>query len=398
MSTTVESATEIRPFHVDIPESRSSTTCAGASRRRAGPPRSWSQIARRACSWDAAGARALLGDRLRLAQGRGEAQRAAAVHDRDRRRRHPLHPRELAARERVAADHDPRLARLGHRAARDRRPAHRSDRARRTRRGRLRPRAAVHSRLRLLRRADRPRLGPGPRRARMGGADASARLHPLRRPGRRRRCLHHRRDGPPGTRGAGRHPYQLAGDWSGRRRPPVRHRGGKSSARRARHIHGERLRLLPRTGHAATDDRLRAARFTRRPGGLDARPRHGQLPQDLPRLCRRRACGQSHARPHPRQHHAVLADGHRGLGGPVVLGERTSPSSCGGPSSTAGLTSRLASRRSPTRSSRPRAVGSSRRTPTSTYYNKAERGGHFAAWEEPELFSNELRAAFGSLR
>jgi hypothetical protein len=26
------------------------------------------------------------------------------------------------------------------------------------------------------------------------------------------------------------------------------------------------------------------------------------------------------------------------------------------------------------------------------------RGGHFAAWEEPELFSEELRAAFRSLR
>jgi pimeloyl-ACP methyl ester carboxylesterase len=32
------------------------------------------------------------------------------------------------------------------------------------------------------------------------------------------------------------------------------------------------------------------------------------------------------------------------------------------------------------------------------YFNEAERGGHFAAWEEPELFSSELRAAFQSLR
>jgi hypothetical protein len=31
-------------------------------------------------------------------------------------------------------------------------------------------------------------------------------------------------------------------------------------------------------------------------------------------------------------------------------------------------------------------------------YNRASRGGHFAAWEEPELFSTELRAAFSSLR
>ena len=78
------------------------------------------------------------------------------------------------------------------------------------------------------RRAHRGRLGPGPR-AGVGGADAPPRLHPLRRPGRRRRCVHHRRDGPPGTRGPGRHAYELAGDWSGRRRPPLGHRGGKAA-------------------------------------------------------------------------------------------------------------------------------------------------------------------------
>jgi pimeloyl-ACP methyl ester carboxylesterase len=32
------------------------------------------------------------------------------------------------------------------------------------------------------------------------------------------------------------------------------------------------------------------------------------------------------------------------------------------------------------------------------YFNQAEKGGHFAAWEEPEIFSAELRAAFRSLR
>jgi pimeloyl-ACP methyl ester carboxylesterase len=36
--------------------------------------------------------------------------------------------------------------------------------------------------------------------------------------------------------------------------------------------------------------------------------------------------------------------------------------------------------------------------PTLTYFNKADKGGHFAAWEEPQLFSEELRAAFASLR
>jgi pimeloyl-ACP methyl ester carboxylesterase len=36
--------------------------------------------------------------------------------------------------------------------------------------------------------------------------------------------------------------------------------------------------------------------------------------------------------------------------------------------------------------------------PTLVYFNKVDRGGHFAAWEEPELFATEVRAAFGSLR
>jgi pimeloyl-ACP methyl ester carboxylesterase len=36
--------------------------------------------------------------------------------------------------------------------------------------------------------------------------------------------------------------------------------------------------------------------------------------------------------------------------------------------------------------------------PTLVYYNEVAKGGHFAAWEEPELFSAELRKAFGSLR
>jgi pimeloyl-ACP methyl ester carboxylesterase len=36
--------------------------------------------------------------------------------------------------------------------------------------------------------------------------------------------------------------------------------------------------------------------------------------------------------------------------------------------------------------------------PNLTYFNEVERGGHFAAWEEPEIFAEEMRAAFRSLR
>ena len=36
--------------------------------------------------------------------------------------------------------------------------------------------------------------------------------------------------------------------------------------------------------------------------------------------------------------------------------------------------------------------------PTLIYFHEADRGGHFAAWEEPQLFSEELRAGFRPLR
>jgi pimeloyl-ACP methyl ester carboxylesterase len=36
--------------------------------------------------------------------------------------------------------------------------------------------------------------------------------------------------------------------------------------------------------------------------------------------------------------------------------------------------------------------------PALTYFNEADKGGHFAAWEQPELFATEIRAAFRSLR
>jgi pimeloyl-ACP methyl ester carboxylesterase len=32
------------------------------------------------------------------------------------------------------------------------------------------------------------------------------------------------------------------------------------------------------------------------------------------------------------------------------------------------------------------------------YYNKVDRGGHFAAWEQPDPFAAEMRAAFKSSR
>jgi len=36
--------------------------------------------------------------------------------------------------------------------------------------------------------------------------------------------------------------------------------------------------------------------------------------------------------------------------------------------------------------------------PQLIHYNTLEKGGHFAAWEQPQVFCEELRTAFRSLR
>jgi len=36
--------------------------------------------------------------------------------------------------------------------------------------------------------------------------------------------------------------------------------------------------------------------------------------------------------------------------------------------------------------------------PNLIYFNEVDMGGHFAAWEQPQLLVEELRTAFGSLR
>jgi pimeloyl-ACP methyl ester carboxylesterase len=36
--------------------------------------------------------------------------------------------------------------------------------------------------------------------------------------------------------------------------------------------------------------------------------------------------------------------------------------------------------------------------PNLIYFNEVDKGGHFAAWEQPDLFATEVRAAFRSLR
>ena len=60
--------------------------------------------------------------------------------------------------------------------------------------------------------------------------------------------------------------------------------------------------------------------------------------------------------------------------------------------------SRSVSPLSPARSSRAPRSWVEKAYPNLIYFNEVDKGGHFAAWEEPELFSEEIRAAFRPLR
>ena len=227
---------------------------------------------------DDAGARALLGDRLRLAQVRGETERPAELHHRDRRAGHPFHSRPLPARGRAAADRHPRVARLDHRAAEDHRAAHRSHGARRERIRRLPSGDSLAAGPRVLRQADDHRLGSRPHRTRLGRADEAARIHPVRRPGRRLGRGGHADDGCPGGSGAARHSLQHAGYRSSRSREGVRARRpaairslrrGATRVRAVEQLLRQARRLRTDHGHAPADA-VRARGLTRRSGGVRA--------------------------------------------------------------------------------------------------------------------------------
>jgi pimeloyl-ACP methyl ester carboxylesterase len=47
---------------------------------------------------------------------------------------------------------------------------------------------------------------------------------------------------------------------------------------------------------------------------------------------------------------------------------------------------------------RPPETWVRRAYPKLIYFHEADKGGHFAAWEYPEVFAAEMRAAFRSLR
>ena len=140
--------------------------------------------------------------------------------------------------------------------------------------------------------------------------------------------------------------------------------------------------------HPAADDRLRPARLTRRTGRLDDRPRHRRLLQDLPRLRRRSALGQPHPGAHPRQHHAYWLTG-TGASAARSYWEAYGPDAPSAAQALPEVSVPVGFSTFPGEIWRTPRSWAEKSYPTLNYFGEAERGGHFAAWEEPELFATE---------
>ena len=157
----------------------------------------------------------------------------------------------------------------------------------------------------------------------------------------------------------------------------------------ARGLLRARPRVRPGDGGPPADA-VRARGFTRRVGRMDARSRRAQPVAD--RACLRRRIRRADEGRHPRQRHAVLADEDGRLIGTLVLGEQASVLRAQG-RHAADRRQRL-----PRRDLRRPATLGRAGLSEPIHYHRLPKGGHFAAWEQPELFSEELRATFRSLR
>ncbi len=121
----------MRPFRIEVPQSDLDDLHRRLDRHPLAGRDAGRRLGPRGAAGVPEGAGRVLAHRLRLAGGRGAAERVPAVRHRDRRRERALPARPVARTGRDAADPDARLARHGRRVPRRHRAADRSRRARR---------------------------------------------------------------------------------------------------------------------------------------------------------------------------------------------------------------------------------------------------------------------------
>jgi hypothetical protein len=239
---------------------------------------------------------------------------------------------------RVAAHRHARVARLGNRAAQDYRSARQSHRIRCERIGRFPSGDSVNAGLWVLRQASRYRLGPRPHRTCLGSPDEAPGIHAVCVPGRRLGRSGHERDGATGT---------------------------------------------PRSCSAFTSTSLARFRATWPGRSSPATRRHpvSQPTKDAP-TSSWPPCMRGDA-PTPASW---------GRGRKRCTDWRTHPSAW--PPGFLTTVTAGASRR---HYQAPRSW-TEQAYHNLIYFNEAGQGGHFAAWEQPQLFSEEVRAGLRPLR
>jgi len=142
----------------------------------------------------------------------------------------------------------------------------------------------------------------------------------------------------------------------------------------------------------APADPLRVVRFADRPRGLDARPRQAELRGHLPGVRAEGARRQPHPGRDPRQRDADVADEHGRLVGSALLGEQERILRRQGRPG-AGRCQRV-----PNEIYQAPRSWTEQAYPNLVYFNEVDAGNHFAAWQEPDLFTTEVRNGFRPLR
>ena len=163
------------------------------------------------------------------------------------------------------------------------------------------------------------------------------------------------------------------------------------SADEQRGLRPARLLLHPRPVVRPADgeppaDAVRDCGFTGRPGRLVPRPRLRELRAHRTRL--RRATRGPHAGRRPRQHHAHLVDEHGDFRRLVSIGRTSFPFSA-----PKGVSIPVAVSAFPDELYQAPRSWAERAYPKLIHYNKLDKGGHFAAWEQPELFCRRFAPA-----
>jgi pimeloyl-ACP methyl ester carboxylesterase len=212
----------------------------------------------------------------------------------------------------------------------------------------------------------------------------------------------HTGDGRTGAAGAARNPFEHG--WHSSRRCCSRLRPGRSTAgrpfprregslRTAAQLLREACRLRADHGDAPADV-VRPRGLTGRPGGVHTRPRrrYGSA------WARRKSAsgpspGSAQPRRHPRQHLHVLAHKHGDFVGSLYWENKA------GFFEAKNVSIPFAISVFPDELYQAPRSWAERAYPNNLiHYNRLEKGGHFAAWEQPQLFSEEMRAVFRSLR